>query len=82
MVLRNRCLGTLRRCSGMQLPRAAPAPCCTVAPGSLRLLPPPRPVPPPARPLQWRAFSNQHIPASPARQFVDGDLIEQFLDLK
>lgn len=31
---------------------------------------------------QWRAFSNQHIPASPARQFIDGDLIEQFLDLK
>ncbi|KAI7844421.1 hypothetical protein COHA_002015 [Chlorella ohadii] len=31
---------------------------------------------------QWRAFSNQHIPASPARQFIDGDLLEQFLDLK
>ncbi|EFN59838.1 hypothetical protein CHLNCDRAFT_29381 [Chlorella variabilis] len=31
---------------------------------------------------QWRAFSNQHMPATPARQFVDGDLIEQFLDLK
>lgn len=38
------------------------------------------PIPRPA--LQWRAFSNQHIPASPARQFIDGDLIEQFLDLK
>jgi hypothetical protein len=35
----------------------------------------------PAHP-QWRAFSNQHIPPTPARQFVDGDLIEQFLDLK
>lgn len=32
--------------------------------------------------LQWRAFSNQHQPASPATRFVDGDLIEQFLDLK
>ncbi|KAL4855081.1 DNA damage-binding protein 1 [Chlorella vulgaris] len=31
---------------------------------------------------QWRAFSNQHQPASPATRFVDGDLIEQFLDLK
>ncbi|PSC68559.1 DNA damage-binding 1 [Micractinium conductrix] len=31
---------------------------------------------------QWRAFSNQHVAPVPARQFVDGDLIEQFLDLK
>ncbi|KAL4429821.1 hypothetical protein ABPG77_010938 [Micractinium sp. CCAP 211/92] len=31
---------------------------------------------------QWRSFSNQHIAVTPARQFVDGDLVEQFLDLK
>lgn len=32
--------------------------------------------------VQWRSFSNQHIALTPARQFVDGDLVEQFLDLK
>lgn len=31
---------------------------------------------------QWRSFANQHVAAAPARQFVDGDLVEQFLDLK
>lgn len=30
----------------------------------------------------WRAFSNQHTPYAPAHGFVDGDLIEQFLDLR
>lgn len=30
---------------------------------------------------EWRAFSNQHTPSAPAARFVDGDLVEQFLDL-
>ena len=30
---------------------------------------------------EWRSFQNEHIVAD-CRSFVDGDLIEQFLDLK
>ena len=30
---------------------------------------------------EWRAFHNEHTEAE-CRSFVDGDLIEQFLDLK
>ena len=30
---------------------------------------------------EWRAFHNEHT-ESECRSFVDGDLIEQFLDLK
>ena len=30
---------------------------------------------------EWRSFQNEHTVAD-CRNFVDGDLIEQFLDLK
>lgn len=30
----------------------------------------------------WRAFSNQYMPTGVSTGFVDGDLIEQFLDLR
>lgn len=31
---------------------------------------------------KWRAFTNQYMPSGNSTGFVDGDLIEQFLDLR
>ena len=31
---------------------------------------------------RWRAFENQHAARAASRNFIDGDLVEQFLDLR
>ena len=32
---------------------------------------------------EWRAFTNEHsFRSSPAHNFIDGDLVEQFLELR
>ena len=31
---------------------------------------------------QWRSFHNPFTPHGVCKQFIDGDLVEQFLDLK
>ncbi len=67
-----------------------PGPCwrrCPQTSSPAALAGPVRPTPSARSPVpslhaQWRSFSNQHIALTPARQFVDGDLVEQFLDLK
>lgn len=32
--------------------------------------------------VQWRSFTNERVTNAESRGFIDGDLIEQFLDLK
>ncbi len=31
---------------------------------------------------KWREFRDKRVSARPARNFIDGDLVEQYLDLK